>query len=40
MLRDEHFWSQGGAIAVVALWGVVGLVGAARGFRWEPREQS
>ena len=40
MLRHEHFWSQGGAIAVVALWGVVGVAGAMRGFRWEPREQT
>jgi ABC-2 type transport system permease protein len=40
MLHNEHFWSDGGAIGVVALWGVIGLVGALRGFRWEPREQS
>jgi ABC-2 type transport system permease protein len=40
MLRNEHFWSDAGAIAVVALWGAIGLVGAVRGFRWEPREQS
>src|SRR5689334_16805875 len=38
MLRNEHFWSDGGAIAVVLLWGVVGAVGAVRGFRWQPRE--
>jgi hypothetical protein len=23
---------------VVALWGVIGLVAAIRGFRWQPRE--
>jgi len=38
MLRNEHFWSDGGAIAVVALWGVIGAVGAVRGFRWQPRD--
>lgn len=38
MLRNEHFWSDGGAIAVVAAWGVIGAVGAIRGFRWQPRE--
>jgi len=38
MLRNEHFWSDSGAIAVVVLWGVVGTVGAIRGFRWQPRE--
>jgi len=40
MLHNEHFWSNGGAIGVVALWGAIGLVGAIRGFRWEPREQT
>jgi ABC-2 type transport system permease protein len=40
MLHNEHFWSDGGAIGVVALWGAIGLVGAMRGFRWEPREQT
>jgi ABC-2 type transport system permease protein len=38
MLRNEHFWHDGGAIAVVALWGAIGVVGAVRGFRWQPRE--
>jgi ABC-2 type transport system permease protein len=38
MLRNEHFWNDGGAIAVVALWGAIGVVGAVRGFRWQPRE--
>ena len=38
MLRNEHFWSDSGAIAVVALWGAIGAVGAVRGFRWQPRE--
>jgi ABC-2 type transport system permease protein len=38
MVRHHHFWSDSGAIAVVLLWGVVGLCGAIRGFRWQPRE--
>jgi ABC-2 type transport system permease protein len=38
MLHNAHFWSDGGAIAVVLLWGVIGAVGAVRGFRWQPRE--
>jgi ABC-type polysaccharide/polyol phosphate export permease len=27
-----------GAIAVVAIWGAIGIVLALRMFRWEPRE--
>jgi ABC-2 type transport system permease protein len=38
MLRNDHFWHDGGAIAVVLVWGVIGVVGAIRGFRWQPRE--
>jgi ABC-2 type transport system permease protein len=38
MAHNEHLWHDGTAIGVVALWGVVGLVGAMRGFRWQPRE--
>ena len=38
MLHNEHFWKDSGAIGVVALWGVIGVVGAVRGFRWQPRE--
>jgi ABC-2 type transport system permease protein len=37
MIRDHHLWSDGGAIGVVAAWGAIGLVGAVRGFRWQPR---
>jgi ABC-2 type transport system permease protein len=37
MVRHHHLWSDGWAIAVVAAWGLVGLVGAVRGFRWQPR---
>jgi len=38
MLHHSHLWSDGGAIGVVVLWGAVGLIGATRGFRWQPRE--
>ena len=37
MVRDQHIWSDGWAIAVVVVWGLIGLVGALRGFRWQPR---
>ncbi len=29
MVRDEHVWENADALAVVAVWGVVGLVGRA-----------
>jgi ABC-2 type transport system permease protein len=38
MLHGQDVWSQPGAVAWVAAWGVVGFVLAARTFRWEPRE--
>jgi ABC-2 type transport system permease protein len=38
MVRHEHIWTQGGSLAVVAIWGVIGVVAAIRGFRWQPRE--
>src|SRR5579871_6730279 len=38
MLRGNHFWSEGWPLGIVALWGVVGLVGAVYGFRWQPVE--
>jgi ABC-2 type transport system permease protein len=38
-LDGETFWSQGTAIAVVAVWGLAGLAVASRRFRWEPRER-
>jgi ABC-2 type transport system permease protein len=37
MVRNHHLWADWGSILVVALWGVVGLVFAIRGFRWQPR---
>jgi ABC-2 type transport system permease protein len=38
MVRHHHLWSDGGAIAVVAIWGAIGVIAAIRGFRWQPRE--
>jgi ABC-type multidrug transport system permease subunit len=38
MLDGHQFWSDAGAIGVVALWGAIGLGGAIRGFRWQPVE--
>ena len=39
MLADAQVWDRPADVAVVAAWGVVGAIAAARGFRWEPREQ-
>jgi ABC-2 type transport system permease protein len=38
MVHNEPIWDNLGSLAVVLGWGVVGLVGAIRGFRWQPRE--
>jgi ABC-2 type transport system permease protein len=38
MVRHHHLWSETGSIAVVVLWGLIGLAAAVRGFRWQPRE--
>jgi ABC-2 type transport system permease protein len=38
MVRHHHLWSETGSLAVVLVWGAVGLAGAIRGFRWQPRE--
>lgn len=38
MVRHHHIWAEKGGLAAVALWGVIGLVAAIRGFRWQPRE--
>jgi ABC-2 type transport system permease protein len=38
MLHDQAIWTQGTNVAVVAAWGVVGVVLAFRYFRWEPSE--
>jgi ABC-2 type transport system permease protein len=37
-LRGDTIWSNPGAIAVVAAWGLAGALVASRRFRWEPRE--
>ena len=38
MIRDHHLWSETGSLAVVLIWGVVGLIAAIWGFRWQPRD--
>jgi ABC-2 type transport system permease protein len=38
MVRGQPVWSDSGAIAVVAAWGLIGLAAAIRGFRWQPVE--
>ena len=38
MVHHEHIWRDWGAIAVVAVWGVIGLAAAIRWFRWQPVE--
>jgi ABC-2 type transport system permease protein len=37
-LHGHGFWTQPGALAGLAAWGVAGLVFTAFKFRWEPRE--
>ena len=36
MVRDEHIWSDSGALAVVLVWGAIGLLFALRKFKWQP----
>jgi ABC-2 type transport system permease protein len=38
MVHGHHVWSAAGSLAVVLGWGVIGLIAAIRGFRWQPRE--
>ena len=38
MVHGAHVWSNLGAVAVVAVWGAIGLAAALRGFRWQPVE--
>ncbi len=40
MVRNEHVWSDPGSLAILLAWGAIGLVGALRGFRWQPRESA
>src|SRR5581483_11639870 len=38
IVGGHHIWADWGAVGVVVLWGLVGLAGAIRGFRWQPVE--
>jgi ABC-2 type transport system permease protein len=37
-LRDQQIWERPGDVALIAAWGLVGAIVAARRFHWEPRE--
>jgi ABC-2 type transport system permease protein len=37
-LHGHQIWDEPGAVAVLAAWGLFGMVVALRTFRWEPRE--
>lgn len=39
IVYGDAVWEHLGDAAVVAAWGLLGLVVAVRGFRWEPRER-
>ena len=39
MVRGDALWDNLDNVAVIVGWGLVGLVVAIRGFRWEPRER-
>jgi ABC-2 type transport system permease protein len=38
MLHDQPIWTQGTNVAVIAAWGLLGVIVALRYFRWEPSE--
>jgi ABC-2 type transport system permease protein len=38
MVHGDHVWSHPGAVAVIGVWGAIGLAAAIRGFRWQPVE--
>jgi ABC-2 type transport system permease protein len=38
MLHDAEIWTQGTNVAVLAAWGLAGVIVALRSFRWEPHE--
>ena len=38
MLHGHEIWTQGTNVAIVAAWGLVGVIVALRSFRWEPHE--
>jgi ABC-2 type transport system permease protein len=37
-LRNHQLWDRPEDVAVIAAWGVIGAIIAARRFRWEPQE--
>jgi hypothetical protein len=39
MIHGDRVWNQLDDVAVVAVWGIAGLIVALRRFRWEPRER-
>jgi len=39
MLYGDRIWDKPTAVAVVAAWGILGLIVSVRSFRWEPRER-
>jgi ABC-2 type transport system permease protein len=38
LLNGKQIWDEPYSVAVIAGWGLVGLLAALRWFRWEPRE--
>ena len=38
MLHGHEIWSQGTNVAVIAAWGIAGVIIALRRFRWEPHK--
>jgi ABC-2 type transport system permease protein len=38
VLLNQPIWDNWEQVAVVAAWGIAGLILSARYFRWEPRE--
>jgi ABC-2 type transport system permease protein len=38
VIGDEEIWTQGHSVLILTLWGIAGVVLAARYFRWHPRE--
>jgi ABC-2 type transport system permease protein len=39
IVDGDELWHHGGDVAIVAAWGALGALVAARRFRWEPRER-
>ena len=38
VLLNESIWSNWEQVAIIAVWGIAGLILSVRFFRWEPRE--